>query len=89
VPVAAVPVGGWFVQVTALSSRPRAEEIAELLGARVEPVGTLWRVRLGPYPSETDASNALAQVRSRGYQESRLVRIEAADGATAEGFPRR
>lgn len=89
VPVAAVPVGGWFVQVTALSSRPRAEEIAELLGARVEPVGMLWRVRLGPYSSEMDASNALAQVRSRGYQESRLVRIEATDGATAEGFPRR
>lgn len=89
VPDEAVPVGGWFVQVTALSSRPRAEEIAELLGARVEPVGALWRVRLGPYPAEKDASNALAQVRSRGYQESRLVRIETADGATAEGFPRR
>ncbi len=89
VPDEAVPVGGWFVQVTALSSRPRAEEIAELLGARVEPVGALWRVRLGPYRSDMDATNALAQVRSRGYQESRLVRIEAADGATAEGFPRR
>jgi rare lipoprotein A len=76
VPAAAVPVGGWFVQVVALGDRRRAETIAEALGAKVEPVGSLWRVRMGPYPNEGDATSALAQVRTRGYQDARLVRID-------------
>lgn len=88
VPDAAVPVGGWYIQVTAVSSRPRAEEIAELLGGRVEPVGALWRVRMGPYKSDADASNALAQVRSGGYQDARMVHIAASIGSSSEGMPR-
>ncbi len=76
-PDAAVPVGGWFIQVTAVGSRARAEEIAELVAGRIEPAGTLWRVRMGPYKSEADATRALAQVRSDGYQDARLVVIPA------------
>jgi rare lipoprotein A len=75
VPDDAVPVGGFFIQVTAVGSRDRAEEIAELVAGRVEPVGNLWRVRMGPYKSEAEATSALAQVQSRGYQDARLVRI--------------
>jgi len=75
VPDAAVPVGGWFIQVTAVGMRSRAEEIAELVAGRVEPVGNLWRVRMGPYKSEAEATSALAQVQSRGYQDARLVKI--------------
>jgi len=84
VPDEAVPVGGLFIQVTAVSSRPKAEEIAELLAGRVEPVGVLWRVRMGPYKSEDEAMSALAQVKSYGYQDARLVRI-ASDGKSMEG----
>lgn len=84
VPDEAVPVGGLFIQVTALSSRMKAEEVAELVAGRVEPVGALWRVRMGPYRSEAEAMSALAQVRSYGYQDARLVRI-ASDGKTMEG----
>ena len=78
VPDAAVPVGGWFVQVAAVGSRPRAEDVAELVAGRIEPVGALWRVRMGPYKSEDEAMSVLAQVQGQGYQDARLVRIPAA-----------
>jgi len=77
IPDAAVPVGGWFVQVTAVGLRSRAEEIAEMVAGRIEPVGALWRVRTGPYKSEDEATSALAQVRSDGYQDARLVLISS------------
>ena len=85
VPDAAVPVGGYFIQVTAVSGRPRAEEIAEMVGGRIEPAGALWRVRMGPYKSEAEATSALAQVKSDGYQDARLVVI-ASDSKPAEGI---
>jgi rare lipoprotein A len=75
VPDAAVPVGGFFIQVTAVGDRHKAEDIAELLAGRVEPVATLWRVRMGPYRSEDEAMTVLAQVQRQGYQDARLVRI--------------
>lgn len=85
VPDEAVPVGGWFIQVAAVGTRARADEIAEFVAGRVEPVGTLWRVRMGPYKSENDAMTALAQVRAEGYQEARMVRITATGGPVQEG----
>ncbi len=75
VPDAVVPVGGYFIQVTAVSDRGKAEDVAEQLAARIEPAGALWRIRMGPYRSESEATSALAQVRARGYQEAQLVRI--------------
>ncbi|MDB5686430.1 MAG: septal ring lytic transglycosylase RlpA family lipoprotein [Rhizorhabdus sp.] len=75
IPDAAVPVGGFFIQVAAMGDRAKAEDIAEFLAGRVEPVGALWRVRMGPYRSEEDAMTALAQVQRQGYQDARLVRI--------------
>jgi rare lipoprotein A len=76
-PDTAVPVGGYFIQVAAVSDRERAGEIAEMVAGRIEPAGALWRVRKGPYKSEADATSALAQVRSDGYQDARLVLIPA------------
>lgn len=84
VPDDAVPVGGLFIQVTAVSKRAKAEEIAELVAGRIEPVGSLWRVRMGPYKSDAEATSALAQARSYGYHDARLVRI-ASDGKNIEG----
>ncbi|QEH78190.1 septal ring lytic transglycosylase RlpA family protein [Sphingomonas sp. C8-2] len=92
VPDEAVPVGGWFIQVTAVGSRARAEEIAEIVAGRVEPVGNLWRVRMGPYKNEQEATTALAQARSYGYQDARLVRIAGGNGSVdmqgSEGISR-
>ena len=85
VPVAMVPRGGWFIQVVAMGDRARAEEIAEMVAGRIEPVGMLWRVRMGPYKSEAEATSALAQVRSDGYQDARLVVI-ASNSAIPEGI---
>ena len=61
--------------MTAVGDRRKAEDIAELLAGRVEPVATLWRVRMGPYRSEDEAMTVLAQVQRQGYQDARLVRI--------------
>ncbi len=85
IPDAAVPVGGWFIQVAAVSSRARAEDIAEYVAGRIEPAGALWRVRMGPYKSEAEATSALAQVRSDGYQDARLVLIASNNNKTPEG----
>ena len=85
IPVTAVPVGGWFIQVAAVGSRARAEEIAERVAGRIEAAGALWRVRMGPYKSEGDATSALAQVRSDGYQDARLVLI-ASNAKIPEGI---
>jgi rare lipoprotein A len=79
VPDAAVPVGGWFIQVTAVSDRAKAEDIAEYVAGRVEPAGALWRIRMGPYRNAADASSALAQVQRQGYQDARLVVIAGND----------
>jgi len=75
IPDEAVPVGGFYIQVAAVSSRARAENIAEAIAGRIEPTGMLWRVRIGPYKAEADATTALAQLRRDGYQDARLVRI--------------
>lgn len=88
IPDAAVPVGGYFIQVTAVSDRDRAGEIAEMVAGRIEPAGQLWRVRMGPYKSEADATSALAQVRSDGYQDARLVLIPAGTTPREGSIPR-
>ncbi|WP_246152339.1 septal ring lytic transglycosylase RlpA family protein [Sphingomonas montanisoli] len=82
IPAPAVPVGGTFIQVAAFGDRARAEDVAELLGARIEAAGALWRVRMGPYKSVDEANSALAQVHGRGYQDARLVSIPAAQGSS-------
>ena len=40
---------------------------------------------MGPYKSEADATSALAQVRSDGYQDARLVLI-ASNSKIPEGI---
>jgi rare lipoprotein A len=70
--------GGWLVQVAALGDPGRVAWLKGFL-ASFGPVvtdvapGGLTRVRLGPYAAEHLASAALAQVRSAGYGEARLI----------------
>jgi rare lipoprotein A len=67
---------GYVVQVAAFSSRARADELARKIGARVAASGDgrLFRVRYGPFASETDGQRALADARKRGYPQARLFR---------------
>jgi rare lipoprotein A len=71
-------MGTRFIQVAALSDPGRIAWLSGYLGAfgRVvtQPApGGLTRVRLGPYEDEVQANTVLAQLRSAGYAEARLV----------------
>lgn len=77
-------IAGYYVQVAAVSDQARAEDIAEILAARIEQIGSLWRVRLGPYQNEGKARDVLARLQSRGYQEARLIRYADETPASSE-----
>jgi rare lipoprotein A len=71
----AAPVsGGFYVQVAAFSSQPRAATLARSLGGQAVPAGQLWRVRMGPYSSKNQASQARDAAAARGYGDARVVR---------------
>jgi rare lipoprotein A len=65
--------GNWFVQLGAFSGKDRAESMAKRAGARVDPVGSLYRVRFGPYRSEAEAKEALRSIHAKGYPEARIL----------------
>jgi rare lipoprotein A len=75
-------IGPAWVQVAALADQGKAAWLAGYLRpigfARVDAVGGLWRVRLGPFPDEASARTALAKVQAAGYQEAHLVRVAVA-----------
>lgn len=66
--------GGYYVQVAALSSRWKAQQVAKQIGGGVQPVGSLFRVRKGPYPSEAAARAALGPLAAKGYRDARITR---------------
>lgn len=66
--------GGYYVQVAALSSRWKAQQVAKQIGGGVQPVGNLFRVRKGPYPSEAAARAALGPLAAKGYRDARITR---------------
>ena len=79
VPVAAPSqraVGGWYVQVAALSSSARATALARDLGGRVAASGGLYRVQLGPFAHSADAVRARDGVARRGYGDARILHSE-------------
>ncbi|WP_448579969.1 septal ring lytic transglycosylase RlpA family protein [Thermaurantiacus sp.] len=68
-----------FVQVAALSDAGRAEylagELSDIAPGRTSPAPNgLWRVRLGPFTSEAEASDVMARLAARGFAGARLVR---------------
>jgi rare lipoprotein A len=73
-PPAAPAAGGFYVQVAAFSSQPRAVALARSLGGQTMPAGPLWRVRMGPYSSKNQASQARDAAAARGYGDARVVR---------------
>ncbi|MEC3911274.1 septal ring lytic transglycosylase RlpA family protein [Sphingobium sp. CR2-8] len=82
-PVAAPPVqaparkGGYVVQVGAFSAQARAEALAKTLGARAEASGGLWRVRLGPYPTQQAAQGGVKAAAAKGFENARIMANDA------------
>ncbi|MDO7835343.1 RlpA-like double-psi beta-barrel domain-containing protein [Sphingobium sp. HBC34] len=78
VPAAApARTGGYVVQVGAFSSAPRAQALARSLGARVEQAGGVWRVRLGPYPTQQAAQAGVRAAAAKGFENSRIMANDA------------
>lgn len=73
-PAAKPPSGGWFVQIAALSSAARAQELARETASNVSSFGGIYRVRKGPYPTLEAARAALGPLQSKGYPDARLTR---------------
>lgn len=71
---AAPTTGGFYVQVAAFSSQPRATALARSLGGQAIPAGSVWRVRMGPYATKNQASQARDAAAARGYGDARVVR---------------
>lgn len=72
-PVQAVKRPGYVIQVAALSSRPRADVLARSVGGHVVGAGAIFRVRTGPYASETAARAALPAIRAKGFADARVM----------------
>lgn len=74
-PMPATPIAdGFYVQVAAFSSQARAVALARSLGGQAVPAGAVWRVRMGPYSSKNQASQARDAAAARGYGDARVVR---------------
>lgn len=77
----------WFVQIGSFADQGNAQTTLNLLqniGYRGEsqPINnaagkTLYRVRLGPFPSEGAGQQALAKVTHQGYPQARLLSEES------------
>jgi rare lipoprotein A len=75
----AVPprTGGYIVQVGAFSSQARAETVAKSIGARAEVGAGLWRVRLGPYPTQQAAQAGVRSAAAKGFENARIMANDA------------
>lgn len=71
---------GYIVQIAALSSRTRADALAAKVGGTVTSQpgsgskSGLFRVRLGPFATKSEADQKLASVQKNGYPTARLYR---------------
>lgn len=73
VPRPAIVTAGTFVQVAALSNEGRAKALATTLRGRVQRVGAIFRVQIGPYANSASAKAARDDVARRGYGDARIV----------------
>jgi rare lipoprotein A len=65
----------YYVQVAALSSRGRADDLAKRIGAKTHESadGKLFRVRYGPYADAKAAEQGLTLAKRNGYQGARIL----------------
>jgi rare lipoprotein A len=66
--------GKYVVQVGAFSSEARADAAAKSVGGHVTKAGNLWRVRVGPFASEAEASGALGKAKAKGFRDAVVQR---------------
>ena len=64
----------YYVQIGAFAQRANADAAARKAGGALVRVGSLWRVRSGPFSTGTEADTALAKARGAGYAGARTVR---------------
>lgn len=64
--------GGFIVQAAAFSNKASADKAASRVGGFVTKVGSIYRVRTGPYVTRGQAEAALAKVREAGYSDARV-----------------
>ena len=50
-----------------------AQKVADAIGGYLEPAGSLFRVRVGPFANRGEAASALAKVRGAGYRDAQIV----------------
>lgn len=67
--------GALVVQIAAFSSRARADVLARRIGATVVSAGSLFRVRYGPFATETEAQAAVARARAQGQPGAVIQRL--------------
>ncbi len=75
-PSSAAPAASHIVQVAAFSTRERAAAASAKLGGQVSQSGRLWRVRMGPFASQSEAASALAKAKAAGYSDARIQRAD-------------
>lgn len=64
---------GIFVQIVALSNEAKAQALATSLNGRVQRIGSVFRVQIGPYANTASAQRARDDVARRGYGDARIV----------------
>jgi rare lipoprotein A len=67
-----VATSGFVVQAGSFSVQQNADRAAEQVGGTVSRVGTLYRVRTGPFSTRAQAEASLANVREAGYSDARI-----------------
>lgn len=65
--------GGYVVQVGAFSDKTLADGLANQIGAWVAQSNGLWRVRYGPYTSQTAAQQGVEKASAKGYSNARIM----------------
>lgn len=73
-PAPAAATGSYIVQVAAFSGETRAKSAAKSVGGTVTKAGHLWRVRMGPYVSETEALAAAGKAKAKGFRDAQVQR---------------
>ena len=79
-PSVAMPSGAFAVQVAAFANRASADATAKKVGGVVSAAGRMWRVRIGPFATRTEAGTAQATVRKAGFGNAQVVLSHAVSG---------
>lgn len=64
----------WFVQIGTFASKANAEAAAKKSGGSFHAVGSMWRVRVGPFVDADKARPVLAKLKVAGYKDAVIQR---------------